>query len=59
LQSVVNWVEQGTAPATILASKTLTGGGTQTRPLCPYPAFAKYVGSGSTDDAANFVCTAQ
>ena len=58
-QSVVNWVEQGTAPDTILASKTLTGGGTQTRPLCPYPAFAKYVGSGSTDDAANFVCTAQ
>jgi feruloyl esterase len=30
----------------------------QTRPLCPYPAVAKYSGSGSTDDAANFVCAA-
>jgi hypothetical protein len=55
-QAVVNWVENGIAPAQILASKSLTGGGTQTRPLCPYPAFAKYTGSGSTDDAANFVC---
>jgi feruloyl esterase len=29
-----------------------------TRPLCPYPQVAKYRGTGSTDDAANFVCTA-
>ena len=28
----------------------------RTRPLCPYPAFAVYKGSGSTDDAANFEC---
>jgi Tannase and feruloyl esterase len=26
------------------------------RPLCPYPTTAKWTGSGSTDDAANFVC---
>ena len=57
-QAVVNWVEQGTAPDRITASKTLSGGGTQTRPLCPYPAVAKYIGSGSTDDLANFVCAA-
>jgi hypothetical protein len=56
-QAVVNWVENGQAPATLLATKALPGGGTQSRPLCPYPAFAKYVGSGSTDDAANFVCS--
>jgi len=36
----------------------LSGGALQTRPLCPYPAVAKYTGSGSTDDAANFVCAA-
>ena len=53
--AVVNWVEHGQAPDTILASKPITGG-TQTRPLCPYPTFAVYTGSGSTDDAANFVC---
>jgi hypothetical protein len=58
-QSVVNWVENGQAPNTILASRSLGGGVTQTRPLCPYPAFAKYNGSGSTNDAANFSCVAQ
>ncbi|HEX2542440.1 MAG TPA: tannase/feruloyl esterase family alpha/beta hydrolase [Caldimonas sp.] len=57
-QSVVDWVEKGVAPETILASRNLPGGGTQTRPLCLYPNVARYVGSGSTDDAANFVCTA-
>ena len=45
----------GVAPDRILASKPVAGG-TQTRPLCPYPAFAHWTGVGSTDDAANFVC---
>ena len=30
-----------------------------TRPLCPWPQVAVYKGSGSTDDAANFVCKAK
>ena len=54
--AVVNWVEHGTAPDTILAAKTLDNGAMQTRPLCPYPAQAHWTGHGSTDDAANFVC---
>jgi hypothetical protein len=53
--AVVNWVEHGVAPDRILASKPVASG-TQTRPLCPYPALAQYAGSGSTDDPANFVC---
>ena len=28
----------------------------RTRPLCPYPQVAIYTGTGSTDDARNFVC---
>jgi feruloyl esterase len=28
----------------------------RTRPLCPYPQTAVYKGSGSTDNAVNFVC---
>jgi hypothetical protein len=56
--AVVNWVEHGQAPETILASKAITGG-TQTRPLCPYPEFAVWTGTGSTDDATNFVCARQ
>jgi hypothetical protein len=29
---------------------------TRTRPICAYPRVARYAGSGSIDDAANFVC---
>jgi len=53
---VVNWVENGVAPDTILASQILSDGTTRTRPLCPYPEVAVWTGHGSTDDAANFVC---
>jgi hypothetical protein len=28
----------------------------RTRPLCPYPQEAVYTGTGSINDAANFVC---
>ena len=28
----------------------------RTRLLCPYPQVARYTGTGSADDAANFVC---
>jgi hypothetical protein len=55
LEAVVKWVEEGAAPASIIASKPVPGG-TQTRPLCPYPAAARWTGKGSTDDAASFVC---
>ena len=54
--AVVNWVEKGQAPERILATKATAGVVTSSRPLCPYPAFARYTGTGSTDDAANFVC---
>jgi feruloyl esterase len=47
------WVEHGTAPARIIATKT---GSPLRRPLCPYPQVAKYKGSGDTNDPGNFVC---
>jgi feruloyl esterase len=51
------WVEQGIPPDSILASHFTAGVVDRTRPLCAYPAFAVYQGSGSTDDAANFKCS--
>ncbi len=48
---LVNWVENGVEPDTILGS-----GGGLTRPLCPFPTTAIYDGSGSTDEASNFYC---
>jgi hypothetical protein len=56
LEAVVHWVENGVAPDTILATRNLGGGAVRTRPLCAYPKTAKWTGTGSTDDAANFVC---
>jgi feruloyl esterase len=53
---LVQWVEKGTAPETIPASRVVNGTVVRTRPLCPYPKTAIYKGSGSTDDAANFAC---
>ena len=68
LTAIVNWVEQGTAPDSILAGNSfnqtanpLSGSALppgRTRPLCPYPQFAQYTGTGDSENAANFVCTA-
>ncbi len=55
-QAVVDWVESGKAPDRILATKQIAGH-TQSRPLCPYPAQARWTGRGSSDDVANFVCS--
>lgn len=55
------WVEKGTAPGSIVASKFEGQDRTHakmTRPLCPYPQAAKYKGSGDTSDSANFSCAA-
>lgn len=69
LTSLVNWVEKAQAPDTVLASVRGAGnaGGVntdvpatwapgRTRPLCAYPKTAKFKGTGSIEDAANFVC---
>jgi len=52
------WVETGKPPETINASRVRGGKVDRTRPLCAYPKYAKYKGSGSLDDASSFVCTA-
>jgi feruloyl esterase len=58
LDALLAWVEDGTAPDTLTATERDEAGGvTRSRPLCQYPLVARYTGSGSTDDAANFVCS--
>jgi hypothetical protein len=53
---IAEWVENGKAPDRVVARKIVNGESTRTRPLCPYPQKAVYSGTGSTDDANNFVC---
>jgi feruloyl esterase len=52
------WVEHRKPPDTMIASHVKDGKIDRTRPLCPYPQVAKYKGTGSIDDAANFACVA-
>jgi pimeloyl-ACP methyl ester carboxylesterase len=56
MDAVVQWVEHGHAPVRLNAKLMGDHGKLiRTRPLFPYPQVAKYTGSGSTDEAANFV----
>jgi feruloyl esterase len=69
LTPLVNWVEKGEAPASIVATARGAGnpGGVnadvpttwaadRTRPLCPYPKVARYNGTGSLEAASSFSC---
>ena len=54
LGAMVNWVEKGTEPVSVIATgKSFPG---RSRPLCPYPKHAQYKGQGNTEDASNFEC---
>ena len=46
------------APAAVVATHKTNGAVDRTRPLCPHPQVARYSGTGSVDEAANFRCEA-
>ena len=56
LSALERWRESGTPPDRILAVRVSGNQVDMTRPLCPHPRIAKWTGTGSTNDAANFVC---
>jgi feruloyl esterase len=60
LGAMERWREQGVAPGQITASRNSGRRGLtpMSRPLCPFPQVAKYKGTGSTDEAGNFSCSA-
>jgi feruloyl esterase len=58
--AVVRWVEQGQAPDVLNAvRRDASGNIVRSRPLCQFPQVAQYRGTGSTDEAVNFVCAPQ
>ena len=59
MTAMIDWVEKGKAPDSMIASRMVNNQVVRTRPLCPYPRVARYSGQGSIDDAANFRCTAR
>jgi pimeloyl-ACP methyl ester carboxylesterase len=61
-RALMAWSERGLEPEQLVATKYEGDDPAlavqRTRPLCPYPAVARYDGSGSTDESANFTCEA-
>jgi hypothetical protein len=66
---LVQWVERGIAPGALVATARGPGnvGGvnpevpadwsaSRTRPLCPYPSVARYLGRGDVEQAAQWAC---
>jgi feruloyl esterase len=56
MAALERWRESGIAPDRLIVSRGRNNHVNMTRPICSYPAVAKYNGVGSTNDAANFVC---
>jgi len=54
------WLEKGIKPSTarIVAKQTAAGTPGGTRPLCKYPAYPKYNGSGDINADSSYTCTA-
>ncbi len=55
LEAIVQWVEGGRAPDGLVARQLRDGEVVRERPLCDYPAYARYEG-GDPGDASSFVC---
>jgi feruloyl esterase len=56
VSQITGWVEQSTAPTSVMTYKTDTAGAvTASRPVYPYPAVAQYKGSGDANDGANYI----
>jgi hypothetical protein len=59
LKALDAWSTSGTAPGTRVAAHVdSTGATTLTRPLCEYPKYPRYNGTGDVNAAASFTCTA-
>jgi feruloyl esterase len=56
LAALEPWVEKGAPPDKMIAAQVVQGETKRTRPLCVYPQVARWNGTGSQDDAANFSC---
>jgi hypothetical protein len=54
LGAIVNWVEKGTAPMSVIATGKAFPG--RSRPLCAYPRHSQYKGDGNPEHANSFEC---
>ena len=55
---MVQWAETGKAPGPLTVTAYKDGNATATKPLCQYPLYPRYKGTGDKDSAASFSCVA-
>ncbi|WP_326538851.1 tannase/feruloyl esterase family alpha/beta hydrolase [Pseudorhodoferax sp.] len=55
LDALEAWVEQGVAPGNLVVTDT-NPGANRTRPMCVFPGWPKYSGSGDVNAAASYTC---
>ncbi|MNL78839.1 Tannase and feruloyl esterase [compost metagenome] len=55
MTTLERWAEQGVGP-TSQVTTDVTGVPGRTRPLCDYPQWPKYKGTGDVNLAASFAC---
>jgi hypothetical protein len=58
LGALDTWLTRGKAPGTLLATDANAANKGRTRPLCVYPAWPKYNGSGDVAASSSFTCVA-
>jgi len=58
LAALDDWVSNGKAPGTLRAARVAGGTEVISRPLCVYPEYAHYNGSGDVSKATSFTCVA-
>lgn len=56
VDALERWVEQGLAPSNPTVADANAGNNGRTRPLCEYPAWPRYNGTGDVDLASSFTC---
>lgn len=59
LDALEAWVERGEAPGELVASDANMATAGRTRPVCHYPLWPRYDGSGDINAAASFVCVTE
>lgn len=58
LTALDRWTDAGTAPSSPIATDSNASTAGRSRPLCEYPLFPKYRGSGDLSSASSFNCSA-
>jgi hypothetical protein len=59
LATIENWVEKGIDPANNIVATDDAGVPGRTRPLCVFPSWPKYNGSGDVNNAKSFTCASR